>query len=176
MITILGSARFSQDHVNYQKAYQISTALSQKGYAILTGSGLGVMEAASKGAADSNGMALGCYIKSLESVNTYLHKKGGFYSFSSRQKALIDQSDAIIIFPGGFGTLAELMDCLVLIQNKQKSGSLFLIDCSFWEPLIHFFRETLLQNNKTIDAADLNSIFVTDSIEDVLTKIPSVGK
>lgn len=167
LITILGSARFPQDHPYCEMAYKVSQGLVQKGYTLLTGSGLGIMEAASRGAMERNGIALGCYVKNIESVNPYLSKKMGFYSLAARQKALIEQADMIIIFPGGFGTLAELLNSLVLIQNKYKTRSLFLMGQTFWEPLMQYFKQTLLEN-KTIDADDLNSIYITDSVEDVL--------
>lgn len=167
-VTILGSARFPEANWHFQKAYQLSQQLAQRGYVILTGGGYGVMEAASRGAHDGGGVAIGCYVKHLESINAYLNQTLTFYSLMSRQSTLIQYSDALIIFPGGFGTLAELLEALVLIQNKQKRMPLFLVGSSFWEPLMNYFRETLLRDHQTIDAWDIESIVITDSIEDVL--------
>lgn len=173
-VTILGSARFSDQNENVKKAYQLSQQFAQKGYVILTGGGHGIMEAASQGAFDAGGKVVGCYVKRIESTNAYLTQTLGFHSLMARQAALIQYSEALIVFPGGFGTLAELLAVLVLIQNKQKKTSLFLIGSSFWEPLTTYFRDTLLKNYQTIDPRDLESILITDSIDEVLKHFGSI--
>lgn len=170
-ITILGSARFSEQHPDAQKAYELGYRLAQKGAVILTGGGYGIMEAVSRGVKASNGISVGCYVKNIEPTNAYLTQTLSFNSLMSRQNAIMQYSKALVVFPGGFGTLAELLNALVLIQNKQINIPLFLIKSSFWEPLIQYFKETLLNDHQTIDAQDLNSIIITDSIEDVLERL-----
>ena len=170
-VTILGSARFSKQNIFYQKAYQLSQLLVSRGYSILTGGGYGIMEAASRGAKERKGIAVGCYVKGLESLNPYLHDALPFNSLMLRQLALIQYSKALIIFPGGFGTLDELMGALVLIQNKEKHFPIFLVGSDFWEPLMCYFNKTFLIEHKTINLEDLKAILVIDSVETILNHL-----
>ncbi len=170
-IAILGSSRFSIQNVYAQKAYQLSQQLAQKKYCILTGGGYGIMEAASQGAYDVNGFVAGCYVKSLEPVNTYLSQRLAFDSLITRQAALIQYSEALVIFPGGFGTLDELLAALVCLQNKQKKLSIFLVGTDFWKPLIQYFKEILLEQHQTISSEDLNTIFIEDSMDAIITQL-----
>lgn len=172
---VLGSSRFSAENPFYQKAYQLGVQLAQKDYAILTGGGYGIMEAASLGARDGKGMAVGCYVKGLEPINSYLHQALALNSLATRQAVLFQYADALIIFPGGFGTLDELLAILVRFQNKQKRIPLFLVGSIFWAPLMHYFKDTLLEQHKTIDVVDIHSIFITDSVEEILNRMDSLS-
>jgi uncharacterized protein (TIGR00730 family) len=171
MVAILGSARFPKNHPYCQKAHQLSYQLAQKGYWILTGGGLGIMEAASQGAFEAKGTALGCYIKNLESANEYLKKSIHFYQIKTREMVMMQHSQAFVIFPGGFGTLSELVNALVFRQNYHKDTPVFLIGSTFWNPLVTYFKTVFLKEYETIDAFDLDTVFITDTVEDILKKL-----
>lgn len=170
-VSIFGSARITRDSLYYQKAYDISQKLSQEGFAIITGGGGGIMEAANKGADFSVGLNIELPFE--QKTNEFVKLPLNFKYFFTRKVCFIKYSVAFVVMPGGFGTLDELSEALVLIQTK-KSGKfpIVLFGKDFFTPLIEFFRQ-MQKHNFITDEDFENSFLLTDSIDEAVGYIKS---
>lgn len=169
-VTVFGSARFPETHPFYAAAREIGSRLAQAGFAVMTGGGPGMMEAANRGAREAGGVSLGCNIQlpKEQTPNPYLDRMVEFRYFFVRKLMLVKYSHAFVAMPGGIGTLDEIFELLVLIQtHKIANFPLVLVGTEYWTPLLKLFRETLLAQH-TIDAEDLELVTITDSPEDVV--------
>lgn len=174
-VTIFGSARLNEDNVYFSKAYELANKLSNQGFAIITGGGGGVMRAANKGAYDSKkspSIGLNVVLPNEQKINEFVTGGAVFSALVSRKTALMAKSDFFVIFPGGFGTLDELFEVLVLVQIGFKSAKIYLFDTNFWKPLIEFFKLSLIPN-KTISPNDLQFLTLANSIEEIVDDILS---
>jgi len=172
-VTVFGSARFDEDHEYYKLARDMGKALAESGFAIMTGGGPGIMEAANRGARDANGLSLGCNIElpHEQEPNPYLDRFVEFRYFFVRKVMLIKYSNAFVVMPGGFGTLDEVFETAVLVQTgKIAQFPIILMGVSFWEPLLEFMRTTLITEG-TISETGLDLLTITDSIEDAVEEI-----
>ena len=163
-VTVFGSARFQEAHPYYDLARRIGTELALAGFTVMTGGGPGVMEAANRGAREAGGGSVGCNIvlPVEQQPNDYLDRFVECRYFFVRKVLLAKYSYAFIAAPGGYGTLDELMEILVLIQTeKMKSFPVVLIGRDYWKGLVDFFRDTLIARS-TITPADLDRILITD--------------
>ena len=134
--TIFGSARISETHPVYRLAREAGRLLAEEGFAVVTGGGPGVMEAANRGARDGGGVSVGFRIKlpHFEPENEYLDISVLFEHFYARKTMLVKAAEGFILFPGGFGTLDELFESLVLIQTGEvKHFPAVLVGQSYWE-------------------------------------------
>jgi uncharacterized protein (TIGR00730 family) len=164
-VTVFGSARFAPNHEYYNLAYQMGRELSLKGFAVMTGGGPGIMEAANKGAKDVGGCSLGCNITlpKEQKPNPYLDSWMEFRYFMVRKFMLAKYSYGFVALPGGFGTLDELFGVLTLIQTRKiQNFPVVLVGKSFWEPLRKLIEDRLV-SAKTIDLEDTKTIHFTDS-------------
>lgn len=171
-VTVFGSARFGQDHHYYGLAREVSRHLAKSGFAIITGGGPGLMEAANKGAKDAGGYSVGCNIKlpKEQKPNGFLDQWVEFKYFFIRKVMLAKYSYAFVVMPGGYGTLDELFEVVTLIQTgKLKNFPVVLMGRDYWNPLVEFIRGTLAKNS-AIDLNDVNLFTLTDSEEEA-TKI-----
>jgi uncharacterized protein (TIGR00730 family) len=169
-ITIFGSARVKEDNPYYKKAVKISKKLSQKGYAIITGGGPGIMEAGNKGAEISIGLNI--KLPHEQKVNPYVKKKLEFNYFFTRKVTFLKYSVGVIIMPGGFGTLDELSEVLTLIQTKKMSKiPVALYGKEFFEPLLKFMKN--MEKEKMIDSKDMELFLVSDDIDEIVDYIYS---
>ncbi len=169
-VTFFGSARTLSTETDYQNAEKLAEEIAKLGYAIVTGGGPGIMEAANKGAKTIDGQSLGFTIQLPQEqvTNPYITKELKFQYFFTRKVSLTYSAEAYVYFPGGFGTLDELFEILTLVQtNKIQKVPIILFGSYFWNPLIKFIQEFLLKNEK-IDASDMNLFIVTDSIEEAV--------
>lgn len=166
-ITIFGSSRISSDSDYYKKSYEIATALSRAGYGIITGGGGGIMEAANKGAFEAKGESIGINVilPNEQRLNSYCTRSLTLASLSERKNALIKDSFAFIILPGGFGTLDEVFEVMTLAQTMIKRHKVIFVGSQFWSPLFDFFKQLL--DGGLIEA---NSDFykLLDNIDDIL--------
>lgn len=169
-ITIFGSARTKPDDSVYKKTLLISKKLAEKGYAIITGGGPGIMEAANRGAAEANGTSVGINIELPfeQAPNPYANISLHFRYFFVRKVMFIKYAMAYIIFPGGFGTLDELFEALTLIQTKKiKRFPVVLMDSEYWQGLLKWFKKELLARGN-ISPEDLSIFHVCDEVDDAI--------
>jgi uncharacterized protein (TIGR00730 family) len=166
-VTVFGSARFPADHRYYELARRLGANLARVGFTVMTGGGPGIMEAANRGAKEAGGRSVACNIElpREQQPNAYLDDFVTFRYFFVRKVMLAKYSYAFVALPGGFGTLDEMFEMATLIQTgKVKGFPLVLLGESYWRPLLDFLREVPLAAG-TIDQADLDRFFVTDSPE-----------
>jgi uncharacterized protein (TIGR00730 family) len=169
-VSVFGSSRASRGSAEYQLAERTSAALAQAGYAVITGGGPGIMEAANRGAASVNGISVGLGIElPLEQgLNEHVNIGLEFRYFFVRKTMFVKYSQAFVVLPGGFGTLDELFEALTLVQTgKITKFPIVLVDSSYWSGLLCWLQETVSAQGKVF-GADLELISVADSPEDVV--------
>jgi uncharacterized protein (TIGR00730 family) len=163
-VSIFGSARIGPDDPQYVAAQETAKLLAEAGFAIITGAGPGIMEAANKGAREGNGRSIGCNIELPfeQGSNPYVDTVIEFRYFFIRKLMFVKYSSAFIIFPGGFGTLDEAFEALTLIQTgKIYEFPVILFGRHYWAGLLRWLRSRALVEKK-ISPGDLDLIIVTD--------------
>ncbi len=170
-VTIFGSARLSEDHPFYQKARDLGSRLAGRGYAVVTGGGPGLMQAANEGAHDAGGNSIGLNIQlpHEQRMNPFVTHSMSFNYFFSRKVMLDFSAEAYIFFPGGFGTLDEFFEVITLIQSGkiERNVPVILVGEEFWSPLIDWMKSAMLDRLHTIDATDLTIWTLTDDLDDI---------
>ena len=167
-VTVFGSARFKEDHRYYQMARELGRKLAEKGFAVITGGGPGIMEAANRGAREAGGVSVGCNIElpMEQSVNPYVDVTLDFDYFFIRKVMLVKYSSGFVFMPGGIGTLDEMFETLTLIQTgKIKSFPCVAMGETFWKPMLDFARESMNREG-TILPGEVD-IEITNSPADV---------
>ncbi len=167
-VTIFGSARFTEENPHYQKAMEVGAMLAESGYTVITGGGPGIMEAANRGAFEAGGKSIGFNIElpMEQDPNPYTTDAVNFRYFFSRKVMMAFATNALICFPGGFGTLDEMFEIITLIQTeKMPAAPVILVGKDFWRPLDTFIRDHLLEGEHTISAEDLKLYTITDDLE-----------
>lgn len=176
-VTVFGSARFKEDHLFYKKAVEIGAGLSKMGFAVMTGGGPGIMEAANRGAFEANGKSIGCNIQlpHEQKENPYLHKWVDFRYFFVRKTLLIKYSYGFVIMPGGWGTMDELFEALTLIQTgKIQEFPVVLFGKDYWKNLINLIDDMVAYG--TVSQAEIKEyLLITDSVEETLAHINKFG-
>lgn len=165
-ITIFGSARFDEQHEYYQMARELAQKLGKAGYAIMSGGGPGIMEAANRGARDAGSLSLGCNIElPFEQIpNPYLDKFVNIRYFFVRKELLRKYSSGFVVMPGGLGTLDEFFEVATLIQTGKISNfPVVVMGVEHHQKLIDFL-DRLIQI-KTVSIDDYKNILFTDDIE-----------
>lgn len=176
-VTVFGSARFSENHPYYALAREMGKLLAQTGFAVMTGGGPGIMEAANRGAKDAGGYSIGCNIQLPfeQHPNSFLDRWVTFKNFFVRKVMLIKYSYAFVVPPGGIGTLDEVFETLTLIQTKKiESFPIILLGKDYWSGLKEMVTERLLAAG-TVSREDLKLLHYTDSPEEALRCIKSCG-
>ena len=169
-VSIFGSARTQPDNPQYKAAQETAALLARAGYAVITGGGPGIMEAANRGAFEAGGLSIGCNIELPfeQKPNPYLTRSLTFKYFFVRKTMFVKYSTAFIIFPGGFGTLDELFEALTLIQTRKiKNFPVVLFGSAYWKGMVEWVSELMLSEGK-IGEADLRMLNLTDSPEEVV--------
>jgi uncharacterized protein (TIGR00730 family) len=162
--TIFGSARVGESNPMYGLARETGRLLAEAGFAVVTGGGPGIMEAANRGARDADGLSVGFRIKlpRAELENAYLDISVLFEHFYARKTMLVKAAEGFVLFPGGFGTLDELFESLVLIQTGEVLHfPAILIGQSYWEGLLSWIRRHPLAE-RMVSPEDLDLLFVTN--------------
>jgi uncharacterized protein (TIGR00730 family) len=177
-ITVFGSARFKEDHPYYRLARDLGRELANAGYAVMTGGGPGIMEAANRGAKEAGGVSLGCNIKLPfeQKPNPYLDQFIEFEHFFIRKVMLIKYSNAFVVMPGGFGTLDEAFEVITLVQTgKLEEFPIIGMGGDFWDHLRQFGYKTMVQEG-VIGEGDLDLILRGDSVDAAMSIINSIHK
>jgi uncharacterized protein (TIGR00730 family) len=176
-VTIFGSARVSEKTKVYGQARELGKLLATNGHAVITGGGPGIMEAANRGAFEYGGRSIGFNIElpHEQHVNPYLTDALEFNYFFARKVMLNFSSKVYVFFPGGFGTLDELSEVLVLVQEgKMPRMPIFLIGKSFWRGIDSFYKKELAAN-RLIKKADTGLYKITNDISDVVKAANKIG-
>jgi uncharacterized protein (TIGR00730 family) len=168
-VSIFGSARTPPDHPQYKAAEETAALLARAGFAVITGGGPGIMEAANRGAFEAGGLSIGCNIELPfeQKGNAYQTRSMTFKYFFVRKTMFVKYSTAFIIFPGGFGTLDELFEALTLIQTRKiRNFPVILFGTSYWQGMMDWLKGIMMEEGKIIES-DLNLLYLTDSPAEV---------
>jgi uncharacterized protein (TIGR00730 family) len=172
-VSVFGSARVREGNPVYEEARDLGRRLAEAGFAVVTGGGPGVMEAANRGARDGGGVSVGFNIElpHEQRSNPYLDIAVTFRHFYARKTMFVKAAEGFVIFPGGFGTLDEFFEALTLIQTgKVLHFPVVLVDSEYWGPLMEWIRDRLLAE-RMISPDDLELLHVTDDPEDAIETI-----
>ena len=164
-VTVFGSARFTEGHPYYEMGRETGRLLAEQGYAVMTGGGPGIMEAANRGAREAGGFSIGCNIQlpMEQKPNDYLDRFVEFEHFFVRKVMLVKYSSAFIVLPGGFGTLDEAFEVITLIQTRKlESFPVVALGGAYWQELRDFLTNTLVREG-TISPEDLQLITQAES-------------
>jgi len=172
-VSVFGSARTATDHPDYALARETARRLGEAGFAVITGGGPGTMEAANRGAKDAGVTSVGLNIDLPfeQGANRYQDIELRFHYFFTRKVMFVRYASAFVVFPGGFGTLDELFEALVLIQtDKIRHFPVVLVRASYWAGLTDWMRERLVADG-TIAPSDLDLLTVTDDPDEVVARV-----
>lgn len=172
-VSMFGSSRVIEDKENYKTAERIARSLVESGYAVITGGGPGVMEAANKGAKEAGGKSIGLniLIPSEQKPNPFIETLLEFRYFFCRKVMFVKYAKAYVILPGGFGTLDEFFEAITLIQTKRiEPFPVILVGREYWSGLIDWLRAAVVEKG-CILPEDLDIFTVVDRSEDVISTI-----
>jgi len=167
-VSIFGSARTKPDDPYYKLAEQTASGLVNAGFAVITGGGGGIMEAANKGAADADGQSIGLNIElpMEQTPNEYQNISLNFRYFFIRKVMFLKYAHGFIVFPGGYGTMDEFFESLVLIQTlKQATFPVILMCSEYWAGLIEWLRTKMLDEHKYIAPEDMDVFTMVDDVQ-----------
>jgi uncharacterized protein (TIGR00730 family) len=173
-VTVFGTARLKPEHPVCRQAYAVGWALAKQGYAIVTGGGGGVMEAANRGALEAKGVSIGfnIHLPMEQSLNKFTTESYRFEHFFGRKVAMTLDASAYVYAGGGFGTFDELFEVITLIQTGIiPQVPVILLGKDFWTPLDAFIRDVLADRYKTIEPEDRSLYTITDDIQQVVDEI-----
>lgn len=176
-VTIFGSARLPQDNKYCQKARELGQLLAQNGHTVVTGGGPGIMEAANHGAYEYGGRSIGLNITLTheQEPNPYLTDMMQFQYFFARRVMLTMSSKMYVMFPGGLGTLDELSEVIILMQEgKMPKMPVYFFGKSFWRPLTKFIESKMLPL-KLVSKGDLKIYQLTDNVEEIVKAANRLG-
>ncbi len=167
-VTIFGSARSLPDNPAYRQAEELAAKLVRRKFAVITGGGPGIMEAANKGAREAGGRSVGLniHLPEEQAPNRYQNISLYFHYFFCRKVMFVKYASAFVCFPGGFGTMDEFFESMTLIQtHKIARFPVVLIGAEFWSGLVSWMKRTLLDQWATISKEDLLLFEVTDDLD-----------
>jgi len=174
-VTVFGSARVGADDPAYREALVLGRLFAQAGFAVVTGGGGGVMEAANRGCQEAGGFSVGLNVElpHEQEPNRYLDLTHTFDHFYARKVMLVKASEGFVLCPGGFGTLDEMFEALTLIQTgKVLNFPVVLFDSAYWRGLLSWIEAAPLARGM-VSAEDARLLYVTDDPEEAVTTIVS---
>lgn len=177
-VSIFGSSRMRRNSDNYRMAEKLAYLLAKEGFAIMTGGGPGIMEAANKGAKRGGGRSIGLNIEVpiIQKPNPYITELLNFKYFFCRKVMFVKYAKAFVIFPGGFGTMDELFEALTLVQTERiEPFPIILMHSQYWKDLVDWLKNTMLKQDCIVEA-DLDIFKVVDSPKDVIKTIQNFYK
>jgi uncharacterized protein (TIGR00730 family) len=163
-VSVFGSARTKADHPHYAMARELGRMLAEAGYAVITGGGPGIMEAANRGCQEGGALSIGCNIElpMEQGLNPYVDLGVEFRYFFARKVMFVKYADGFVIFPGGYGTLDELFEALTLIQtHKVRDFPVILMGTDYWSGMLDWIRGSVLAE-AAINAEDVDLLRLTD--------------
>jgi hypothetical protein len=169
-VTVFGSARAASNDEEYEQARACGRALAEAGFAVVTGGGPGVMEAANRGAGEGGGYSVGFNVElpHEQEANPYIDLGVTFRHFYARKVMLVKAAEGFVLFPGGFGTLDELFESLTLIQtDKVREFPVSLIGTDYWQGLLDWIAARPLAEAK-ISPEDVKLLRVTDDVDEAV--------
>jgi uncharacterized protein (TIGR00730 family) len=172
-VTIFGSSRASEaTQAWYNEARKLGGLLAKEGFAVVTGGGPGIMEAANQGAVEAGGVSVGINIQlpREQRLNSFVNRTKGFHYFFTRKLMLTYSAQVYVYFPGGFGTLDEFFEIITLVQTKKIATHIpiVLVGKEFWNGLDSWMKEIMLKRDGAIDAEDLELYKIVDTAEEVM--------
>lgn len=171
-VTFYGSTRLNEGNQYYEKVRNLTYRIAKElGYAVLSGGGPGIMEAANRGAYEAGGKSVGLTIKlpKEQYTNKYVTDEIPFHYFFTRQSAMSYSTEVCVFGPGGFGTLSELFEILTLLQtNKIGNVPVILFGSEFWSPIEKTIEENLLNKYGTVGEKDIKLYKITDDEDEIL--------
>ncbi len=173
-VTVFGSARLPQEHPVCRQAFAVGWALAKHNYAIVTGGGGGVMEAANHGAKKAGGASIGfnIHLPQEQVLNPYVTEHYRFEHFFARKVAMTLNASGYVFCGGGFGTYDELFEIITLTQTgKIPKVPIILVGEDFWRPMDALIKKTMVQEYETIEPIDRELYIITDDISHVVDKI-----
>jgi uncharacterized protein (TIGR00730 family) len=175
-VSVFGSARFDESHRYYRLARDLGRELAQRGYAVITGGGPGIMEAANRGARDGGGLSVGCTIilPHEQEPNPYLDRMVDFDYFFVRKVMLVKYSSGFVLMPGGFGTLDEIFETVTLVQTgKIRHFPIVAMGRDYWQRMLDFISETMFREGAAAEG-EVGGFLVTDSVAEAVDHIERV--
>jgi uncharacterized protein (TIGR00730 family) len=172
-VTIFGSARVLEDDPAYTNARAVAARFAERGWAVVTGGGPGVMEAANRGAKEAGGLSVGFNIElpHEQRGNPYVDLSMTFRHFYARKTMFVKAAEGFVVFPGGFGTVDELFEALTLIQTgKVFHFPVVLYGTDYWEELMGWVKGELLADGM-ISPEDLDLLYVTDDLDEAVEQV-----
>jgi uncharacterized protein (TIGR00730 family) len=172
-VSVFGSARIGEGHPWYELCRETAACLARHGFAVITGGGPGLMEAANRGAAEAGGLSVGLNIElpMEQQPNAYANRAIRFHYFFARKLIFVRYARAFVIFPGGFGTLDELFESLTLIQTHRiRHFPVILVGSEFWGPMLSWIDDSL-EDHGLISPADKELLLVADSPDEVCDRV-----
>jgi uncharacterized protein (TIGR00730 family) len=172
-VTIFGSARIRPDDPVYAQARGAARRFAARGWAVVTGAGPGVMEAANRGAKEADGLSVGfnIHLPHEQRSNPYVDLSLTFRHFYVRKTMFVKAAEGFVVFPGGFGTADELFEALTLIQTRKIFHfPVVLVGSDYWEELLGWVRNELLADGM-ISPEDLDLLYVTDDLDDAVCQV-----
>lgn len=176
-VSFFGSARFGEEEHHYKEARELAQKLGKAGYTIVTGGGPGIMEAGNRGAMDVGAESVGLNIQlpQEQALNRYCTRSQGFHYFFTRKVMLSFAAQAYVFFPGGFGTLNELSELLMLVQTKKiEPLPIVLVGKDFWRPFLKWLEDGVLQQHAAIDRSDMELFHLAQNVDEAFEIIQSV--
>ena len=175
-VTVFGSARFDEKHRYYEMARELGRELARRRYAVVTGGGPGIMEAANRGAKEAGGLSIGCNIilPYEQAPNPYLDRTLNFDYFFVRKVILVKYSVGFVLMPGGYGTLDEIFETVTLVQTgKIKRFPIVAIGKDYWQGMLDFISETIFREGAA-KPGEIGGFLVTDSVNEAVEYIERV--
>src|SRR3954452_7085476 len=172
-VSVFGSARIPQGHAYYETARAVGRGLGERGLEVITGGGPGCMEAANRGAQEAGALSVGLNIELPfeQKPNPYLDLSLDFHYFFTRKVVFVRYSNGFVVVPGGFGTLDELFEALVLVQtHKIRPFPVVLFGSAFWAPMLDWVRDKLVGEGM-IAAEDVDLINLSDDPDEVCSLV-----
>lgn len=172
-VSVFGSARTKPDHPEYALGLAVGRGLAEAGYAVITGGGPGIMEAANRGAAEAGGLSVGLGIELPfeQRMNDYVELGVNFRYFFARKTCFVKYSQGFVVLPGGFGTFDELFESATLVQtHKVTEFPIVLVGTDYWRGLLDWLRTTVVDHGN-INPVDLDLLRVVDDPEEAVSLV-----